>query len=70
MPTENNAVARDERLVTLPMWIVEPVRVEVTKNRQRKKGNRLPPFSAPRQTAYCFYLTNLRHAKPVLMRSC
>ena len=42
MPTENNVVARDERLVTLPMWIVESVRVEVTKNRQRKRGTDCP----------------------------
>ncbi|UVM48543.1 hypothetical protein LOY38_19430 [Pseudomonas sp. B21-015] len=29
MPTENNATARDERLVTLPLWIIEAVRAEV-----------------------------------------
>lgn len=29
MPAENNPAARDERLVTLPMWIIEAVRAEV-----------------------------------------
>lgn len=29
MPTENNLAVRDERLVTLPMWIIEAVRTEV-----------------------------------------
>ncbi|MHC8299565.1 hypothetical protein [Pseudomonas sp. ZS1P83] len=29
MPTENKEACRDERLVTLPMWIVEVVRAEL-----------------------------------------
>jgi len=29
MPTENNLAPRDERMVTLPMWIIEAVRAEV-----------------------------------------
>lgn len=29
MPTENNAGGRDDRLVTLPMWIIEAIRAEV-----------------------------------------
>ena len=29
MPTENQVATRDERLVTVPMWIIEAVRVEV-----------------------------------------
>lgn len=29
MPTENNAAFRDERLVIIPMWIIETVRAEV-----------------------------------------
>lgn len=29
MPTENNLPSRDERLVTIPMWIIEAVRAEV-----------------------------------------
>ena len=29
MPTEQPSASRDERLVTLPMWIIEAVRAEV-----------------------------------------
>lgn len=29
MPTEQASATRDERLVTLPMWIIEAVRAEV-----------------------------------------
>lgn len=29
MPKENKAAGRDERMVTVPMWIIEAVRAEV-----------------------------------------
>ncbi|MNF93745.1 hypothetical protein D3C84_764310 [compost metagenome] len=29
MPTANNTAVQDERLVTLPMWIIEAVRTEI-----------------------------------------
>lgn len=29
MPTEQSPASRDERLITLPMWIIEAVRAEV-----------------------------------------
>ena len=29
MPTANNTAVQDERLVTLPMWIIEAVRTDI-----------------------------------------